>query len=435
MVLELASSHLRDVHYGPMKFNPWLMPGVALFGLVGWIGVQKNSAKTLEKEIKAISERIRIVRAFGLPEKAEDTENAASLKPKKPQIDWQDIAAKMDEQRHGGMQDLRTMMRMQRLLLDLSAEELGVQLDEIAALDLADSARQQLQGMILGALTEKNPKMALERCGDAIGNEDSVMHWQLGHALQKWATKEPTAAVAWLDQQIASGKLMSKSLDGKSESLVRLETSLVSALLDSDSAAATARVAALSEAQREQFFQHGFFFDLKKDSEAAYARMVRDTMPAERVGEILANTAGRLVMAEQADFERVDDFITKAGASDDEKKSIVAEVMKKRISPAALKTEDIDKIRAWGLRHAPSVVDQATGEAIASSIWRGGDFKTASELALRYNESSPNDEVLAAFLKNNGLHHSAGEQARQLIDKIKDPALQEEIRNLPQFEN
>ena len=405
---------------------------MAVIVLGGWIGTRRHATAVLEQEITVITERIRQVRN-GEISAVEGRENESHDGSKDGKIDWQDVAGKMSRMENGGMQDMRVVMRIQRLLLDLSAEELASQLDEITALDIQDDARRQLQGMILGALAEKNPKLALQHCADAIGDENSGMYWQLGHALQKWADTEPASAVAWLDQQIASGKLDSKSLDGKNQALVRLENSLVGALLKTDPAAATARVAALPESQREQFFQQGFFFHVQKEDDGAYAKLVRDTMPAERVGGILANTAGILAM--QGNLERVDALITSSHATDDEKKTIVKEVIKNRVSPDDLKPEEIEKFRAWGSRQAPDVVDQATGEAIASSLWRGDDFKTASELALKYNESSPNDEVLVAFLKSDQLRHRAAAEAKPLIDKIKDPAIQAEIRELPQFKD
>jgi hypothetical protein len=415
-----------------MKFTPWILPGLALLATGAWIGLQKKSAVSLERDITVITERIRQVRSGedGGLKSREAEEKARKEKDKK--IDWKDIAGKIGHMGNGGgMQDMRTMMRMKRLLMDLSAEELCAQLDEIAALDIADDARKQLEGMILGSLAEKDPKLAIERFGDVIGDESSGMHWQLGSALRKWADKEPAAAGAWLDEQIAAGKFESKSLDGKNQSLIRFEVGLVGALLKSDPAAATARVNALPEAQREEFFQQGFFFHLQPQSEVAYARLVRDTMAGDKVGGILASTAG--IIAMQGDFKRVDGFIASAQATDEEKKSIVAQVIKNRIRAADLKPGELDKARAWGVSQSPAVVDKATGEALASLLWRGGDFKKASELAVKYNEASGHDEVLAAFLKSNEVQHGSADKAKPLIDKIKDPALQEEIRNLPQY--
>ncbi len=417
-----------------MKPNPWIFPALALFVVVGWIGVQKKTAASLEREISLVTERIAQVRtgmdAGGKTREAEDK----ARKEKDRKIDWKDLAGKIGQMRNGTMPDMRAMMHMQRLLMDLSPQELGAQLDEIAALDLDDAARKQLQGMITGILSEKAPQMVLERFGEDLADDDMGRSWQLGMALGRWADKDPAAASAWLDKQIAAGKFESKSLDGKNESLVRFESSLVGALLKTDPAAAAARVASLPEEQRVELFQQGFSFQLEAKNEAAYANLVRGSVAADKVGGILADTAGNLAV--RGDYERVDGFIAASQAGDEEKKSIVEQVMKSKLSSGGgseIKTEDLDKARAWAATQSPGAVDKATGEVLASTMWRGGDFNKASALVLQYNEGSGNDEVLTAFLRSNSMRNNAKDQVEALIDKIKDPAVREEIRNLPQF--
>ncbi len=417
-----------------MKPNPWIFPALALFVVVGWIGVQKKTAASLEREISLVTERIAQVRTgMDAGGKTREVEEKAR-KEKDRKIDWKDLAGKIGQMRNGTMPDMRAMMHMQRLLMDLSPQELGAQLDEIAALDLDDAARKQLQGMITGILSEKAPQMVLERFGEDLADDDMGRSWQLGMALGRWADKDPAAASAWLDKQIAAGKFESKSLDGKNESLVRFESSLVGALLKTDPAAAAARVASLPEEQRVELFQQGFSFQLEAKNEAAYANLVRGSVAADKVGGILADTAGNLAV--RGDYERVDGFIAASQAGDEEKKSIVEQVMKSKLSSGGgseIKTEDLDKARAWAATQSPGAVDKATGEVLASTMWRGGDFNKASALVLQYNEGSGNDEVLTAFLRSSSMRNNAKDQVEALIDKIKDPAVREEIRNLPQF--
>lgn len=417
-----------------MKANPWILPGVALLITGGWIVSGKRSTAVLEQEIDLLTERIRLVKAAGNDASMAGASGKESGKTQDGKIDWKDLSNKITEMRGGGMGDMRTMMRMQRLLLEMSAEELGAQLDEIAKLDLDDMARKQLQGMILGTLAEKDPKMVIERFGDEAADENSAGRWSVQMALGKWAEKEPAAAAAWLDRQIAAGKFESKSLDGKNQERIRFEGVLVAQLLKTDPAAASARVAGLPEDQREDFFQQGFFFQVTPESESSYTKLVRDSLPADKVGRTLANTAGYLAL--QAGYERVDGFIATTKATDEEKKTIVAQVMERKLSShgeSKISAEEMDKARAWGAAQSPGVVDKATGEALANTLWRGGDFKTASELALQYSESSGNDEVLATFLKSSQARQTPADQALPLIEKIKDPALREEIRALPQF--
>jgi hypothetical protein len=253
------------------------------------------------------------------------------------------------------MPDMRTMLRMQRLLMDLSGEELRAQLDEIDALDLADDTRKQLRGMILGILTEKDPKLALDLFGKD-SDEEGIMSWQMSNALGKWAEKDPAAAIAWLDRQIAEGKLDSKSLDGKNQALIRYESELVEVLLKSDPTAAAARVKALPVDQREELFQQGAFYNLAKKDVAAYAALIREILPADKVGGILADKARFLAM--NGGYERIDGFLSSTNANDEEKESIVMEVMKSKpqLSGAKISEEELDKARAWWTRPPASLL-------------------------------------------------------------------------------
>jgi hypothetical protein len=293
-----------------------------------------------------------------------------------------------------------------------------------------------LRGLLVGALTEKDPQQALEHFAAGPADSEDGMHWQMGGALGQWAKKDPAAAAAWLDKQIAAGKFESKSLDGKSESRVSLERSLIAALLDSSPAAATARVKAMPEVQRGELFRSGMSYQLNKGNQEPYATMVRETMPAGKVGGILADAASSLVrQGGDADYERVDGFIATTRASDAEKNEIVTSVMHSQIRRhgGTIKPEDIDKARAWAAGHAPEAVDKATGEALAQSLWNGGKFEETSKLVLKYHAASDNDDTLASFLKDRNLTHSNNKAARALIDEIKDPAVREEILTLPQF--
>ena len=201
-----------------MKATPWLLPGAALLITGGWIVSGKRSAATLEHEIDLLTERIHLVKTAGNEESKAGGAGKDSQKAKDGKIDWKDLSAKITEMRGGGgVGDMRAMMRIQRLLMEMSAGELGAQMNEIAALDLDEQAKKQLQGMILGALAEKDPKMVIERFGDEVADENSAGLWAVPMALGKWAEKEPAAAAAWLDRQIAAGKFESKSLDGKSQ--------------------------------------------------------------------------------------------------------------------------------------------------------------------------------------------------------------------------
>ena len=419
-----------------MKLKPWLLPGAALLVTGGWIATKKSSTATLEREIAILTERIQQARRADERSPGAREAGAKPRNGKDERIDWKGLSVNLAAMRNGdGMPDMRAMIRLQRLILDMSADELCAQIDEIAGLDLDDMAKKQLQGMLLNALAEKDPKRAIEQFGAKNDEDESGVRWSFRLALGKWAEKEPAAAAAWLDRQIAEGKFVSKSLDGKSQDRLGFEGMLVSALLKTDPAAASARVAALPEEQREDFFKQGFFPQIKPGSEKAYAKLVRDNLTADKATGVLANAAGN--MARSGSFERVDHFIADSNATDREKTAIVCVVMENQLGRkgGAIDVETLDKAREWGATHAPAAADAKTGEVLANTIWRGGNFKDASAMALQYNEQAGNDAVLAAFLKSSPVRNNSAKDALPLIEQIQDPALRDEILALPQYKN
>lgn len=411
-----------------MKPGPWLLPVLAALAAGGWIFSRKTTASALEREILVVNERIQQAR------EAESAENprAAGDKEKTSKdraINWKEMASAMRND-GPGPGDMRAMMRMQRLLLDLSAEELCAQLDEIAALDLDERVRLQLESMIFGSLAEKDPKLALDHFAKRPRNED-FGSWQMAMALGKWAEKDTTAATAWLDQRIASGAFESKKLDGQNPELLQMERSLVAAMLKQGADAAIARVKAMPEDRRGEFFRQGGFFQVDGEQSASYVRLVREAAPEKDVAGILAERAGFLAM--NGGFEKVDAFIATARASREEKEKIVEQVMGNNWMRGGAdpdRLEGIEKTRAWAATQAPAIVDKATGEALARTLWTSkGDFNKAAELAEKFSRESGNDETLAAFLMSQPVRSRSKDPALEWADKIQDPAKRQQVRD------
>jgi hypothetical protein len=420
-----------------MKYTPWIFPGLAVLIVGGWIGYQKNTAASLLRDISILTERIRHVQASEENQLKSRKAEEKAKQDKEKKINWKDLASKMvpkiGQIRNDTVPKMRAMWRIQSMLMEMSPGELAAQLDEIAKLDLDEESRSNFEFMILGVLAEKDPKLALDRCADQLGGEERW--WTLAHAFGKWAGKEPVAAAACFDQLIKQGKFDSKSLAGKSESRLRFEGALVNALLQSDPRAASARVAALPEDQRQEFFQQVSSMGIiKPGTEAAYAQLARANLPADKAAGTLAHTAGGLAYGDG--YGQIDGFIAKTSATEEEKKAIVSEVMENKLTRNGgreINQDTLEKARAWAATQSPDSVDQATGKVLAKSTMGGTDFDKTSALALQYQESSGKDDVLVEFLKSDTFQHSNNDKAKALIDKIKDPALQEEVRNLPQF--
>jgi hypothetical protein len=415
-----------------MKVYPWLFPAAALLVTGGWIFSTHQSAATVRQEIAQLTERIQLAQRYDQDQARGKEAEAKAKRDADKKIDWKSIAAKMGQSRMGGMpRDMREMMRMQRVILDMSAEEIVAQMDQIAALGLDKQVSDQLIGMLIGALADKDPKLVLDRFSDRIGEERGSLSWQLGDAFRKWTSKDATAATAWLDAQISAGKFDSKSLDGKSQSRLAFESGLIGSLLAADPTAASARVMALPAEQRKELLNQGFYMQLKPENEGNFAKLARESLSKEEAAEVMANMAGNYIFQSDG-YDKVDHFISSTQASEAEQKAIVEKAFQNTIYRKQGKTDEatIEKARDWAQKYAPDSVDQMTGQSLGQVASVGNSFETNSNLALKYQEKTGNDDVLVAFLKSDNIRYGKSNDAAALVPKIKDAAKRAELEAL-----
>jgi hypothetical protein len=408
-----------------MKPVHLLPPVLALAAAAIWLGSQHRSISVLQEQSGALSKRIETARQESANGGETTLGNGPGGRKAAKGLDWKEIAEKQRLMQSGNdVQGMRMMVEMQRTLIAMSADELMSQIDQIEALDLPKDLKANLQGMILGVLAQKDPRLAVERFVDQIANSQGGLSWQLGAAFQQWAAKDPAAAIAWMDARIAEGKFTSTSLDGKNDQRIRLERGLISSLLSSDPQAAEARIAKLPPDQRLELLQSGMVFGMKPGSEKALADLIRHQIPEDQRNAALAQCAGQLV--HQGGFERVDKFFGEIAPSQEEKDAVVASAFQNRLNhdrDAAKLTTTVEEGRAWALRQSPEAADRITGEALGKL----NDFGTASELALKYFDEGGNDEILTSFLGSR-LASRNREAALPLVEKIADEQKREELR-------
>jgi len=402
---------------------PWLYPGVAMLITGAWIGFEKQSAATLEHETHVLTQRIQLARVA--EENSVRIRVAEEKLQKEKKVDWKDYSMKLAQMRSGGIMDMRSMLKLQSLLKDMTADELLGQLDEIEALDLPDVSRSQLEEMILSQLGEKNPQGALRRLVDRMDVINFTQQNSLAAILGKWAEKDRLAAMEWFDQAIEEGKFDSKSLDGKSEVRLAFERSLMNKLLSSDPQKADARITSLSMEQREELFKNNYMISQEgPEVQKAYVDIMRAHLSVDQAKENLANLAGSLFYE---GYDKVDSLITCISATAEEKVSIVEQVMNHQVSQMSWekwKPEMLEKARAWASIHAPAQVDTLTRKALG----RAGNYNKSSTLAIQYLESTGNDEVMVAFLTE-----VSDSRGKELIDKIKDPVLREQVSRIAPY--
>lgn len=415
-----------------LKPTLFIPPVVALAIAGTWLGTQRQSISNLEQQ-SAVLRKAIAARSSGPSSESAQAKPAAPAKAAnaKEPIDWKKIAEQFAEIRQaGGTGDMRTMMRFQQRLQAMSKEELVAALDEIAALDFPIETRNMLEQMIVGPLVEKDPELALTKFIDRLHDNDGSLSWQLSNAMQKWAKKDPAAAIAWFDRQIAAGKFDSKSLDGRSQSRIQFEGNLIHVLLGTDPEAAGRRLAAMPEDQRDDALSQFSFQPLKDEEQLAFATLVRDQVAEKDQARTLAQHASRLVGKDG--YSKVTEFLDRIQATPAERSASVEQAAESSIRTIShqskITREDLDTMREWVTAQAPESTGRATGSALANALQgsRKLDFSEAAELAVQYHEASDNDDVLHSFLNGWGARQNK-EQARILAGKISDAKRREEI--------
>ena len=414
-----------------MKGKFFILPTFALILVAIWIGSERRSTTLLEKRSSLLKEALA-ARASG-----SGTDTAAS-KPKSPDqlakekgpVDWKKVAAQLAEMREaGGMGDMRTYLRLQQKFSAMSKEELVSALDEIATLDMPDESRQMLQQLLLGPLCEKDPEYALTRYFDRVDDQNGMMSWRLASAMRDWAGKDPAAATAWFDQQIAAGKFDSKSLDGKSRARMQFEGSLIGALIATDPAAAALRLKSLPEDQRADSLQ-STGYGIKDENQLAYANLIRNGLPEKAQAEAFSRQI-QTRLSEKG-YTEITEYLNRIKATPAERAICVQQAAESKIQQLSrnrkVTREDLNAMREWTTSQAPATTDKVTGLALANSTQANKklEFSEAAVLATQYHEASGNDDVLVSFLMAYDPNNGSKEEARVLAQKISDVKKREE---------
>ena len=408
-----------------MKPARWILPAAALVVAATGVGLQRRSLAVLEQENGVLHQHLAAARAAAAdPARAQADAPGQSAKDQRP-IDWRKIADQFDDMQHGGLRDMRTMMRFQQRLQAMSQQETLAALEEIATLDLPAASRAMLEQMLIGPLIQKDPEFALTHFIDRLQAGHDPIGWQLSRALQEWAKKDVVKAGAWFDQQIAAGKFDSKALDGKSQSRIQFEGNLIGVLIASDPAAAARRLGAMPEDQRGEILRNNAFGwgsgAATAADQLALAKLVRDQVPAKDQAQLFGQQASRLVS--QGGYAKVTEYLERIAATPAERAVCVEQAATNKLwsNKEKLASEDIDALRAWSASQAPDATDSVTGKILATAMQCNHklEFAEAAALAVQYGQASGRDEVLGTFLESWQARNNK-EQARALAAQIAD---------------
>lgn len=412
-----------------LKVIPFIPPLLALVVIGAWNVRQTRAIAVMENDSRAMRRVIseEEARLADAPKQSRPEENSPSAAAA---INWKEIPAKISENAPGGeAARLRAVIDLHQRLKSMTRDELIEALDDVSVMDLDAAERAELVALIVEELAKKDTEYALDRFVDEMGKDPDGMGWQLGDAFGEWAKREPAAAVAWLDKQIAAGKFDSRSLDGRSELRALFEAGILPGLLTSDLEAAGRRLLALPEEQRREVLEQLPFAELGPDARKDYAALVRELVPADERPGSFANIATQLV-EDGGGYRKVSDFLDAVQATADERvvsaRQAAASQLVQLGESGKIDAGAVDELRTWLDAQAPGKADTITGKALAEAAQEGGDFNydQAAALVLRYHESSGDDAVLVAFLEGYSARSNL-EEAQELIDRISDPKLRQ----------
>ncbi|MBB5350912.1 hypothetical protein HNR46_001146 [Haloferula luteola] len=416
-----------------MKPSPWIFPVMALGVVVAWTGSRQVKIQHLRDQTQLIRQHLSHVESLPEAEQRGTSPSADSVDKDAP-LDWKELGATMRSMRGNGPPDIRAMLKIQQLLTSMDVDQLLAEFERLDDIELDDDIRSMVKESLGSILIQKDPQLALNHLLHLSDQEGSSLGWQLSRAFQEWSEKDPQQALAWLDTKVAEGEFDSKSLDGRNFNRIFFESVAISRLLESDPAAATARMMELPENQRREIFQNGKFAALKPELDASYAGMVRDSLPEDQQAGVLAWAGEEL--ARQQGFERVSQFLDTIDASSEETVEVA-----KRAAQGQLRIHqgrsvpdrnEVDSMRSWLTQEVPEKVDEITGETLAK-LW-GTDFEERVDLVESLRDDGASDDLLVAFLVS-GEARQYPESARELARGITDESRRNEVlRRFPDFE-
>lgn len=314
----------------------------------------------------------------------------------------------------------------------MSADEIIATLDEIAALDLPAESRDNLARVLLACIARKDPDLALDLIDRRIGMESYRFGGLISETLQTWAKKDPAAAGAWFDQQIAAGKFKGRSLDGVNGFRQMNESALISILLGNSPEGAARRLAALPEDQRGDVLSMYDMTNVPEENQMAHAALIRAQVPPKDQAETIASQVPSLI--KHGDYSSATAYLDRIAATPAERAASAVKAIQdmnpKSPDTNKLSREDFDALREWVGTQAPASVDIVMAAALAKAAL--GDhkmpFAAAAELAVEYSAESGNDEVLATFLTSGAARRNKA-ASLVLAGKISDETRRGEILN------
>ena len=420
-----------------MKSTSFIIPAVVLISTAALIAMQRQSIATLEGETSLLQSRITASDASILL--------SSTAKPAKPKavatgndpINWNEFVSKYEEARQRGRlrsENMGWAHLIEMRLQSMSQEQLVAELERITALDVPPPYPDLIKEMIMTPLIRKAPELGLAEFMEHRSTDSD--NWsEPNAALKQWATTDPEKATAWLDAQIAAGKLDSKSLDGKNRLRIVFERTLIGVLFAADPDAASRRVGTLPENQRADVLLGQ---PVEPKNQNAFVRLVRQQVPASDQTQVLAALVYQPVS--KAGYGAATECLDRIEATPGERTACIEYVVVSKFKIGEITNRDVEALRKWTDSICLESTNLLTGKALGASLTGVGvqtsDYVELAGLAVQYNQAGGNDDVLVEFLKQPAIplmifkKQLNKQQVSALAEKIGDGKRRQEALNL-----
>lgn len=409
-----------------MKPYHFIAPAIAIAGSAFWLSKQNETIQELVEKTRIIKERIVVV------EKAatEATTSLGSVKGNQQDeftlangsLDWKKIAEMMAQSNpNGGMPtDIKAMLKLQKKMMELTEEELLNGLEQIADLDLKPQALEIIQQGLLSQLSEKNPIAALQALGDPITKQSGMLYWVQNQILLNAAKEDPTAAIAWLDQKIAAGKLESTSLNQHQDARLALESALINQLASSDYESAKSRLDGFDDDEKIYLLSRNGH-NLKGEEAVNFIKLARESLPPEKASETISSTLGNQYHRKLEDISAT---LSNLPLSESEKAEVIGNLVQ-NYSRNNNSDDQFEEIYQWAKTDAPGQETALVSRALNQNSW--SNPQASFEKALTVAESLGEEEIFNSFIREFSDNGNETTIARQ-IQEFKDSEIADQYR-------
>lgn len=406
-----------------MKTSHFIAPAVAVVAGLFWISRQETTLTELQEKTRVVQERLGMVsaaRAASDPDRPDAGETRAEkdefLLPD-GSLDWDAIATIMAEmQKSGGMpSNMKTMMKLQARLMEMTEDEIIEGMARIDNLDLEDTVKEQLKTGLLQQLAEKNPQKALDLMEETDDSQENQLQWVRQSAFSKLAKDDPLAAMAWLDRQVNEGKLVSKALDPSQSSRLPLESALIGKLFENDPAAARARIATFDENERVRLFSNAHEWRQGGKMPEEFLTLARENLNDEEATSAIAEAWSGHYNVELKDISES----LKAIPFTDKERSAVVEKSIENFTRSNRGENTFETAYEWAAEQAPGQAGSIVAKALFEGRHNGKSMEDQFEQSIQLSEKFNDPSIVTEFARRFDPENSQ--------EQFKDPALQEKL--------